>query len=108
VTAAFAGKKRYLSDKAQTKEALLGAARDYVANLGDGKAWLYRKPFDASPHNRDFFDDVYPLLGLIQAMRVRPGGRVLDVVCGPGWTTGILAGLGYDVDGLEPAADMSP
>ncbi len=102
----FTGKKRYLSGKAQEKEALLGAAQDYVGNLGDGRAWLYRKPFDSSPHNREFFDDLYPVLGLIQAMRVRPGGRVLDVGCGPGWTAEILAGLGYDVDGLEPAADM--
>ena len=104
---AFAGKKRYLSGKPQHKDALLGGARDYVANLGqDNRAWLYRKPFDATPHNPGFFDDFYPVLGLIQAMRVRPGGRVLDVGCGPGWTTEILAGLGYDVDGLEPAADM--
>jgi SAM-dependent methyltransferase len=103
---AFAGKMRYLSGKAQQKDALLGAARNYVANLGDGRAWLYRKPFDSTPHNPGFFDDVFPVLGLIQAMRVRPGGRVLDVGCGPGWTTEILAGLGYDVDGLEPAADM--
>jgi SAM-dependent methyltransferase len=107
MAAAFTGKKRYLSDKAREKEALLGAARDYVGNVGEhGRAWLYRKPFDASPHNRDFFDDLYPVLGLVQAMRVRPGGRVLDVGCGPGWTVEMLAGLGYDVDGLEPAADM--
>lgn len=106
MTATFEGKKRYLSGKPQEAGALLGAARDYVANLGADRAWLHRKPFDASPHNREFFDDVYPVLGLIQAMRVRPGGRVLDVGCGPGWTMEILAGLGYDVDGLEPAADM--
>jgi SAM-dependent methyltransferase len=103
---AFAGKKRYLSGKPQHREGLLGAARDYVANLGQDRAWLYRKPFDSTPHNLGFFDDLYPVLGLIGAMRVRPGGRVLDVGCGPGWTSEILAGLGYDVDGLEPAADM--
>ena len=103
---AFAGSKRYLSGKPQHREALLGAARDYVANLGQDRAWLHRKPFDATPHNPGFFDDLYPVLGMIQAMRVRPGGRVLDVGCGPGWTAEILAGLGYDVDGLEPAADM--
>ena len=81
--------------------------QEYVGNVGDdGRAWLYRKPYDAKPHNHEFFDDIYPVLGLIRAMRVRPGGRVLDVGCGPGWTVEILAGLGYDVDGLEPAADM--
>ncbi|GAA0579650.1 hypothetical protein GCM10009416_17580 [Craurococcus roseus] len=104
--ATFTGKKRYLSEKQQEKGAFLAAAQEYVGNLGNSRAWLYRKPFDPSPHNREFFDDLYPVLGLIQAMRVRPGGRVLDVGCGPGWTVEILAGLGYDVDGLEPAADM--
>jgi SAM-dependent methyltransferase len=105
--ATFAGKKRYLSGKAREAGALLAAAEEYVGNVGDdGRAWLYRKPYDAKPHNHEFFDDIYPVLGLIRAMRVRPGGRVLDVGCGPGWTVEILAGLGYDVDGLEPAADM--
>ena len=105
--ATFTGKKRYLSEKAQEAQALIAAAQEYVGNVGeDGRAWLYRKPYDAKPHNHEFFDDIYPVLGLIQAMRVRPGGRVLDVGCGPGWTVEILAGLGYDVDGLEPAADM--
>lgn len=103
---AYAGDKRYLSGRPQHGDALLAAARDYVVNLGEGRSWLHRKPFDPTPHNLGFFDDIYPVLGLIQAMRVRPGGRVLDVGCGPGWTTEILAGLGFDVDGLEPAADM--
>jgi SAM-dependent methyltransferase len=102
----FAGKMRYLSGRAQYKNDVLGAARDYVARLGQDSTWLYRKPFDTMIHNPGFFDDMYPVLGLIQAMRVRPGGRVLDVGCGPGWTTEILAGLGYDVDGLDPSADM--
>lgn len=39
----------------------------------------------------------------LRALRVQPGARVLDVGCGPGWTSLFLAEAGYKVLGIDIA-----
>jgi len=68
--ATVTAKERYLSGEVQKTRALIAAAQDHVGALGDdGRVWLYRKPFHAKPHNREFFDGIYPVLGAGSAFR---------------------------------------
>jgi SAM-dependent methyltransferase len=100
--------RRYLSDSPERMEAYLRAAREYVARLSAAdRAWLYRKPFDVSTGHPAFFDEMYGIMNLLRAMGITPKGRVLEVGSGPGWVTEILLALGYEVDALEPSADMT-
>ena len=99
--------RRFLSHRADETTQFLEAAREYVVNKQPGEVdWLYRKPYDVNPGNPEFFTEMYDVLGLIKAMRIRPFGRVLEVGSGPGWVTEMLALLGFEVDAIEPAADM--
>lgn len=99
--------RRFLSGRAGEGSRFLEAAREYVANKSGGElAWLYQKPYDRSPGNPTFFTEMYQVLNLLQAMAIRPYGRVLEVGSGPGWVTEILALLGYNVDAIEPTRDM--
>lgn len=47
-----------------------------------------------------------PDLMLVQRWAHSVEGRVLDVGCGPGQWTHYLAGLGVDVEGLDPVAEF--
>ena len=106
IATGFVGQKRYLSGRHRSP-AFLAAAKNYVKTLPiNGAAWLWRKPYDHSPRNPAFFYEMYPVLGLLQAMEILPSGRVLEVGSGPGWVTEILVGLGFDVDAIEPCQDM--
>jgi SAM-dependent methyltransferase len=99
--------RRYLSDQPERMEAYLRAAREYVGRLPDeSRAWLFRKPFDVSTGHPAFFDELYGIMNLLRAMAITPRGRVLEVGSGPGWVTEILLALGYEVDAVEPSADM--
>jgi SAM-dependent methyltransferase len=99
--------RRYLSDQPERMEAYLRGAREYVSRLADeNRAWLFRKPFDVSTGHPAFFDEMYGIMNLLRAMAITPRGRVLEVGSGPGWVTEILLALGYDVDAVEPSADM--
>jgi SAM-dependent methyltransferase len=99
--------RRYLSDSAERMELYLKAAQDYVTRLSaDDRTWLFRKPFDFSTGHPAFFDEMYAFMNLLRAMGITPRGRVLEVGSGPGWVTEILLALGYEVDALEPSADM--
>ena len=103
----FRGEKRYLSRRGHNRDAALAAAQNYVGCLSNESAmWLWRKPFDPSPGNRNFFDEMYQVLGLIKAMKIQPRGSVLEIGSGSGWVTELLVALGFDVDGVEPSADM--
>ena len=44
---------------------------------------------------------------LLQALDVRRGEKALDVACGLGYTSAVLAELGADVVGLEESADLA-
>jgi SAM-dependent methyltransferase len=98
--------KRYLSDQPLRQEAFLAAARSYVANRNDWQtAALYRKPYIGSNH-KAFFNEIYAVLNLIEAMNVPARGVILEVGCGPGWVTEILALMDYEVHAIDPSEDM--
>ena len=98
---------RFISDQRERFEQYIDAAKNYVGSLGsDGASWLYQKPFDANNGHVFYFDSMYAILNLLQAMSLPKGARVLEVGCGPGWITEILLMLGYDVVALEPAVDL--
>ena len=97
--------RRYLSDQPQDPEQLLTAAGDYVDSL-DSRDYLYAKPFDQTPGNRMFFIELYQVLNMLRAMDLPAASRVLEVGCGPGWITEILAMMGFEVDALDPCQAM--
>ncbi len=78
----------------------------YVQNTGGlERVWLNEKPFrGANPREsarllRDF-------AAVIELLDLPEGARVLDVGCGPGWTSVFLARMGYFVTGFDLAPDM--
>jgi 2-polyprenyl-3-methyl-5-hydroxy-6-metoxy-1,4-benzoquinol methylase len=75
------------------------AERDY-ARVVDSEH-LYRRPFDC-PRVLQEFGVVLELF----LKRIRPGGSILDLGCGPGWTSLFLAKAGYDVVGVDIAERM--
>ncbi len=79
---------------------------DYVKKTGGlERVWLNEKPFrGGNPHEtarllRDF-------AALVEFLDLPEGARVLDVGCGPGWTSAFLARMGYQVAGFDLAPDM--
>jgi 2-polyprenyl-3-methyl-5-hydroxy-6-metoxy-1,4-benzoquinol methylase len=75
------------------------AERDYPYRVD--QAHLYSKPFTYS-HGLREFDIVLDLM----RRHVRPTGTVLDLGCGPGWTSEFLARAGYDVTGVDISERM--
>ncbi len=79
---------------------------DYVKKTGGlERVWLNEKPLrGANPREsarllRDF-------AAALEFLDLPEGARVLDVGCGPGWTSAFLARMGYHVTGLDIAPDM--
>jgi SAM-dependent methyltransferase len=97
--------RRYLSDAPERTEAYLQAAREYVSRRSD-LSWLYRKPYDRNAGHPMFFEEMYAVMNLLQAMAITTWGKVLEVGSGPGWITEILLALGYEVDAVEPSEEM--
>lgn len=88
-------------------DARIKASKDYVATLReDNYRYLFSKPYDFTAGNAAYYSLMYNILNLLQAMRIRPGGRVLEVGSGPGWVTEILISQGYQVDAMEPSEDF--
>jgi 2-polyprenyl-3-methyl-5-hydroxy-6-metoxy-1,4-benzoquinol methylase len=75
------------------------AERQYAERVE--QTHLYRKPFDDPRVFREFA----LVLDLFQR-HLPPGGTVLDLGCGPGWTSLFLARAGFDVTGLDISERM--
>jgi len=104
----YSGPKRYLSDRQQDEyQARIAAAKTYLTNIGpSAEAWLFGKPYDATPGNPYFYTLLYNVLNLLKAMDLPLGASVLEVGSGPGWITEILIALGFHVWGIEPSEEM--
>lgn len=101
------GPGRFVPGAALFKRRFLTAAGEYVQQKSESeRGWLYAKPYDPSPGNASFFSELYQVLNLLEAMRITPRGRVLEVGSGPGWLTEILAMLRFEVVAVEPATEM--
>ena len=82
---------------------------EYVANLSrvlnvapqEVERYLTRKPF-CDPARSTYLMDVAQLIHFLPP----PPARVLDLGCGSGWTSEIIARCGYDVVGLDVAPAM--
>ena len=71
----------------------------YAENVD--QAHLYAKPFNDHRALRDFST----ALGLFQE-RLAPGASILDMGCGPGWTSLLLSRGGFAVHGVDIAERM--
>jgi SAM-dependent methyltransferase len=99
--------RRFLSNNPMVYERAIAGAEAYVSRLGPPALdWLYAKPYDPADSGSQYFRLMYDLLNILQAMKLPPRARILEVGSGPGWVTEILLMLGHEVDALEPSADM--
>jgi ubiquinone/menaquinone biosynthesis C-methylase UbiE len=98
---------RFAGDTSVHTPHFLRTAERYVANLrAEERVGLYQKPLDHHAGHPSFFRTLYQALNILQAMELPAGARVAEVGSGSGWLTELLAGLGYEVWALDPAAEM--
>ena len=103
----FNGPTRYLGDQSANLARFRDTAESYPRELTPDEArGLRQKPFDWSPGHPSFFNGMYQALNAIQALRLSPGARVVEVGSGAGWITQLLAGLAYRVECIEPSVTM--
>lgn len=97
--------KRYVANPDSQKR--LQAAKDYVRKLyATNDDYLFGKPYDPADDHRAYFTDMYSILGLLRVMSLPASSKILEIGCGPGWITEILASLGYHVTAIDPAEDF--
>jgi SAM-dependent methyltransferase len=78
------------------------AERDYLKKIGSSAVrYALDKPFSDADCGRYLIQ-----LGAIMSLLPRPPARLLDLGCGTGWTSVFFAKRGYEVVGLDIAADM--
>jgi SAM-dependent methyltransferase len=78
---------------------------DYPSRLdSSGQAWLRTKPFGGPTREaaRHLVDVGY----LLELIGFRPGLRVCELGCGPGWLSLLLAEGGAEVTGLDISPEM--
>jgi len=89
------------------KQGAITYLREVVASGGaEEERFHLIKPFLGGPDYTPFWVDVFQFLDVVQAARLAPGDRVIDVGCGPGWTVQWLAKLGHHVIGLDISAEL--
>jgi SAM-dependent methyltransferase len=78
------------------------AERDYLKKIGPSAVrYAIDKPFSDADCGRYLIQ-----LGAIMSFLPQPPARLLDLGCGTGWTSVFFAKQGYEVLGLDIAADM--
>jgi SAM-dependent methyltransferase len=78
----------------------------YVQQLDSGgRAWLRTKPFGAPP-NPELMRCLRTFAHVVQLLQLGLRAEVLDVGCGPGWLSELLARCGYSVTGIDISPDM--
>jgi ubiquinone/menaquinone biosynthesis C-methylase UbiE len=79
---------------------------DYVKNTGGiDRVWLREKPFRGA-NTAESARLLRDLAAIIELLDLPEGARVLDIGCGPGWTSVFLARMGLEVVGFDLAPDM--
>ncbi len=98
---------RFKGEQAANFVSLKEAADAYPKSLTEEEQLgFWQKPYDWSEGHVNFLDNMYQLLNAIQAMQLKPAATIIEVGSGAGWTTEVLAALGYKVICLEPAEVM--
>lgn len=64
------------------------------------------KPFLGGPDFSPFFLEMYGFLNMLDQVKLPMKSKVLDVACGPGWTSHFLAKLGYQVYGVDISEEL--
>jgi SAM-dependent methyltransferase len=80
--------------------------RGYVERVGPGgELWLRTKPFSAPPKD-ELARCLHTFAHIVDRLNLGIGSRFLDVGCGPGWLSELLARCGYQVTGVDISPDM--
>jgi len=83
-----------------------GGHLGYVRQLDSaGRAWLKTKPYGAPP-NPELMRCLRTFSHVVQLLQLGLRAEVLDVGCGPGWLSELLARCGYSVTGIDISPDM--
>jgi SAM-dependent methyltransferase len=83
-----------------------GGHLGYVRQLDSaGRDWLRTKPFGAPP-NPELMRCLRTFAHVVQLLQLGLRAEVLDVGCGPGWLSELLARCGYSVTGIDISPDM--
>jgi SAM-dependent methyltransferase len=78
----------------------------YVEQLTPAeRLWLRTKPFGAPP-NEELPRCLRTFAHVVELMQLGLRAQVLDVGCGPGWLSELLARCGYWVTGVDISPDM--
>lgn len=96
--------------------------RELVARGGPSfRQWHLTKPFLGEPLAGEplhgdtarpavdpyvTYDELFGFLNVLRAADLAPGARILDVGCGPGWTSHYLGKMGYTVLGFDLSEEM--
>jgi SAM-dependent methyltransferase len=67
--------------------------------------WLRTKPYGAPP-NPELMRCLRTFAHVVQLLQLGLRAEVLDVGCGPGWLSELLARCGYSVTGIDISPDM--
>ncbi len=86
-------------------------AVEYLRNLTNDKGrgterYHLIKPFIGGPDYDSFYIEMYKFLNMAQRLPLTPQTRILDVGCGPGWTSHYFGKLGLSVLGFDISPDM--
>ena len=83
-----------------------GGHLGYVRQLDSaGRTWLRTKPYGAPP-NQELMRCLRTFAHIVQLLQLGLRAEVLDVGCGPGWLSELLARCGYSVTGIDISPDM--